>query len=78
MSHVTRAVEDDTLLCKGLGEILRRLSLARAGRTSRGAAHDEVERLCESDVAAVSEGSDHQPGSVAQVLVTVTELRVTN
>ena len=35
VGHVTRAVEDDALLGESLSQILGRLSLSRAGRTSR-------------------------------------------
>lgn len=40
-----RAVEDHTLLGHGLGQVLRRLRLARAGGSFRGAACESVVKL---------------------------------
>ena len=56
-----RAVEDNTLHCQSLGQILHSFSLSCACRALRGSAQVQVEGTHQRTVAAVSQGRDHQP-----------------
>lgn len=49
--HLLRAVEDIYHGAQGSAQVLGCLGLARASWTRRGSAHDEMQGLCERDVA---------------------------
>jgi hypothetical protein len=66
-----RAVEDYTLDCERLGQILGRFSLAGASRTSRSAAKVHVDSAHERAVATVCQRRDDEAPAVAQVLIPV-------
>ena len=76
--HLFRAVEHVHHDAERATQVLRRFSLSGSGRPSWCAAHGQVERLREGDVAPVGEGRDDESWSVAEVFVRVTELRVTD
>mmetsp|Transcript_12963 Transcript_12963/g.30944 ORF Transcript_12963/g.30944 Transcript_12963/m.30944 type:complete len:678 (-) Transcript_12963:353-2386(-) len=76
--HLVGAVEDEHRQPDGARQILGGLGLARSGRAGGSATHDQVEGLCEGDVAAVGQGRDDQTATVAHVLVHVGGRPVTN
>ena len=72
--HLLGAVEDIHHDPQSPPQVLGGLCLARPGWTCRSTAHGQVEGLRQGDVAAVSQGGDHQTCRVAKVLVGVPEL----
>ena len=66
--HAVAAVEDDALDGQSLGQVLRALRPAGAGRALRRAAVVEVEGSHQRSVAAIGERSDHESRRVDQVL----------
>ena len=73
-----RAVEDDDRQTDSLAQILGGLSLASSSGSSRSSSHHQVECLGESDVASISEGSNHQSQGVSSVFVGVEPEPVNN
>eukprot|EP00951_Prasinocladus_malaysianus_P030099 scaffold281563_cov46-Prasinocladus_malaysianus.AAC.1 len=76
--HLVAAVEDIALHAQGARQVLGGLSLARTGRSGRGATQHQALGLGEGDVAAVRQGSDAQAATVANVLIVVTDLGITD
>uniref|UniRef100_A0A1I8JGD9 CCHC-type domain-containing protein n=1 Tax=Macrostomum lignano TaxID=282301 RepID=A0A1I8JGD9_9PLAT len=75
--HLFGAVEHVNHDAQGSAKIFRRLRLSSTYFIEkRSAAHDEMQRLGQCNVAAISERSDHKSRRVTQVLVSVAELRV--
>ncbi len=74
--HLLRAIEHIHHEAERSAKILGRLGLARTGWTGRRATHNQMQRLCQRDVAAIGQGCDDQTRLVAQVLVGILELRV--
>ena len=76
--HLFWAVEHIDHNAQSSPQIFSGLRLSRPSRSSRGSAHDQMKGLSESDVAAISERGDHQTSRVAQILIGVAELSVTD
>ena len=68
-----RTVEHDALLASSLGQVLTSLSLAGASHPLHCTPQVELESAHESAEASVSERSDNQTISVAEILETIVE-----
>jgi hypothetical protein len=69
-------IEDDTLFGNSFSQILCGLCLACSSRTLRGTSEMQMQRTEQSTVATIGQRRNHQTSGVAQILVTIFELRV--